>query len=254
MDQVLHSFSGVRVRRVVDRSHADIPEHAHDWPVLSLFVLGSYNNETELGELGITGPSVLLYGAGAAHRNRIGPLGFEQIEIEFDPDWLGRPLMPTRPVARWLDGWTGHRVRGLARECIAATTGAGLRDVVRDFVKGVDRQLPPPRAGWIAEVEQRLRNNPGEGVGALARHVGRHPAWLGSAYRRATGEAPSEAAARFRVERAARLLRETDEPPAEIATEAGFCDQSHMIRTFRRLLGRLPSAVRADAAAMRPSG
>jgi AraC family transcriptional regulator len=53
-------------------------------------------------------------------------------------------------------------------------------------------------------------------------------------------------AARFRVEQAARLLRETDLPLAYIATDAGFCDQSHMIRTFRRVLGRLPSAVRED--------
>jgi transcriptional regulator GlxA family with amidase domain len=52
--------------------------------------------------------------------------------------------------------------------------------------------------------------------------------------------------ARFRVERCARLLRETDLPFAYIATDAGFCDQSPMIRTFRRVLGRLPSAVRED--------
>ena len=28
--------------------------------------------------------------------------------------------------------------------------------------------------------------------------------------------------------------------------EAGFCDQSHMSRVFRRVLGRSPSAVRDD--------
>ena len=110
-----------------------------------------------------------------------------------------------------------------------------------------------PRPEWTREVEQRLRAAPGLGVRDLAREMGRHPVSLASAYRAATGEAPSEAAARFRVERAAHLLRETKEAPARIALEAGFCDQSHMIRTFRRLIGRLPSAVRADAAWMRAS-
>lgn len=63
-----------------------------------------------------------------------------------------------------------------------------------------------------------------------------------------------ETAARFRVERAARLLRETDHACAYIAHEAGFCDQSHMNRTFRRLLGRAPSEVRDDRGAFRQAG
>lgn len=35
---MLHEFSGASIRRVVDRSGARVPEHAHDWPLLSLFV------------------------------------------------------------------------------------------------------------------------------------------------------------------------------------------------------------------------
>jgi AraC-like DNA-binding protein len=253
MDQVLHSFSGVRVRRVVDHSHGLVAEHAHDWPVLSLFVLGGYRNETELGEVEIAGPSAMLYRAGAAHRNRIGPLGFEQLEIEFDPDWLGGWLLPERPVSRWLCGWAGARVRGLANACFAASDPAELRGVLQHFIGATGWQPTIPRPDWTREAERRLRADPGLAVRDLARQIGRHPVWLASAYRAATGETPSEAAARFRVERAAHLLRETAEAPAAIALEAGFCDQSHMIRTFRRLIGRLPSAVRADAAWMRPS-
>src|ERR1700719_2637642 len=70
-------------------------------------------------------------------------------------------------------------------------------------------------------------------------------------YRRATGDGLMETAARFRLEHAALLLRETGQPGACIALEAGFCDQSHMNRTFRRLLGRLPSEVRDDRSGFR---
>jgi AraC family transcriptional regulator len=86
---MLRNLGGATVRRVVDRSHAQVPEHAHDWPMLSVFVLGRYSNQTELGETAIAGPSLILYRAGAAHRNTVGSVGFEQIEIEFDPAWLG---------------------------------------------------------------------------------------------------------------------------------------------------------------------
>jgi hypothetical protein len=58
---MLRSFSGASVKRVIDRSQAQVPEHAHDWPVLSLFVIGSYLNETELGERFISSPSAVYY-------------------------------------------------------------------------------------------------------------------------------------------------------------------------------------------------
>jgi transcriptional regulator GlxA family with amidase domain len=103
-------------------------------------------------------------------------------------------------------------------------------------------------------IQRNLRNNTTLAINDLARQVERHPSWLGTAYRAATGEGPMETAARFRVERAARLLRETRNWCAHIAHEAGFCDQSHMNRMFRRMLGRSPSEVRNDRAAFREIG
>lgn len=107
-------------------------------------------------------------------------------------------------------------------------------------------ESPVAHAGWLDQVTGLLKEDPARKVCGLAATVGLHPSWLGTAYRRVTGEGLTDAAARFRVERATRLLRETDLPCAQIAIDAGFCDQSHMIRTFRRTLGRLPSAVRED--------
>ena len=98
-----------------------------------------------------------------------------------------------------------------------------------------------------------MREDPAVKVRDLARDLGRHPAWLGAAYARAMGESLPAAAARFRVERAAQLLRETQQPSALIAASAGFCDQSHMIRTFHRVLRRTPSEVRSERNQLRPS-
>ena len=253
MDQILRSFSGARIRRVIDRSHAVVPEHAHDWPVLSLFVLGGYENSTDLGQAFIAGPSAVLYRAGAVHQNRVAAIGFEQIEIEFDPAWLGLGSLPASPVRRWVGGWAGEASRALAKASIDETSEAAVQLALRRFVEGAGGKLESPVPSWLDSIERRIRDEPTLKIHELAREIGRHPVWLGLAYRRATGEGLGEAAARFRVERAARMLRETDEPLALIAASADFCDQSHMIRTFRRVLGRLPSAVRADRAYLRPS-
>jgi len=239
-------FSGACVRRVIDRSQVQVPEHAHDWPVLSLYVIGSYLNETEIGERFISGPSALFYRAGAAHRNTIAAVGFEQIEIEFDPAWLGLRFLPTAPVMRWIGGRTVAEVRYLVHTCAGESSEDCLRAALQRFLRVANEQPEQDCAGWVGSLTRRLRENTTLKVGDLAREVGHHPSWIGSAYRQATGEGLQEAAARFRVERATCLLRETNQRYASIALEAGFCDQSHMNRTFRRVLGRSPSAVRQD--------
>lgn len=243
---MLRRLSGASVRRVIDRSHASIPEHAHDWPVLSIFVLGRYSNRTELGEIVIAGPSAVLYRAGAAHRNIVGSAGFEQIEIEFDPAWIGCSLIPDAPVSRWLGGCTGAEARTLARLCGQEAEEEHLRAALQRFLQRASSQTASNPRSWVDKATQRLRQDTTLRVGDLADEMRQHPSWLGTAYRRATGEGLLETAARFRLERAAFLLRETDQPGACIALEAGFCDQSHMNRTFRRLLGRLPSEIRDD--------
>ncbi|HEY3949834.1 helix-turn-helix transcriptional regulator [Phenylobacterium sp.] len=219
--------------------------------MLSLFVIGSFSNRTEAGEKFIAGPSAIFYQAGAAHQNTVGPNGFEQIEIEFDPAWLGRSLLPRAPVAHWIGGVTGARARTIARLCASELAEDQFRSVLRQFVRGGASQPQPRSPEWVDAVAQRARAEGTATVTELARQVGRHPSWLGSAYGRAFGERLQETAARIRVERAARLLRETDEPLALIALDAGFCDQSHMNRTFRRFLGRSPILVREDRRTIR---
>jgi AraC-like DNA-binding protein len=248
---MLHQFSGAHVRRTIDRSHAEVPEHAHDWPLLSLFVMGAYSNSTELGEQLIAGPSAVFYAAGAPHSNRAAAEGFEQIEIEFDPAWLKHSGVPDSPVSRWIGGATSTEAHTLALACNRELTEAGLRTALRRFFERALGASPVPRPDWISQVAQRLKADTASKVSGLAREVGLHPSWLGSAYKCAMGEGPLETAARFRVEHAARLLRETELPYTDIALDSGFCDQSHMIRTFRRMLGRLPSAVRDDRSQVR---
>ena len=244
--QPLARYSGATVRRVIDRSHACVPEHAHDWPLLSIYVLGSYLNRTEIGEVFIAGPSVIFYRAGAAHQNSVARVGFEQIEIEFDPAWLRSGVIPHAPVTRWIGGCSAVAARNLVRLCTRQTKVEDFRAAVQRFMDQACRACERSAPNWVATVQRRLHEDTTLSVAFLAKELGRHPSWIGTAYKRATGEGVPETAARFRLERAARLLRETTLSLASVAVDAGFCDQSHMNRTFRRILDRLPSAIRED--------
>jgi AraC family transcriptional regulator len=64
-------------------------------------------------------------------------------------------------------------------------------------------------------------------------------------FRSATGLTPHRYLTQARIERAKTLLREGDLPLVVIADEAGFSDQSHMSRVFRRMTGWTPKSFRA---------
>lgn len=73
-----------------------------------------------------------------------------------------------------------------------------------------------------------------------ARVVGAHPTHLVRAFTRAYGMPPHLYLTGRRVELARRLLL-AGQPPADVAVAAGFYDQSHLTRTFRRTLGISPA-------------
>ncbi len=196
---------------------------------------------------------MVFYSAGTSHRNVVGEVGFEQIEIEFDAAWLGSSALPREPVLTRVGGPCGVLAHSIAVQCGTQPSEPDtrpsepeLRMLIRRLLALAHSQAERPLSAWIDHVTSRLRADPGQRIAELAREVERSPAWIGPAYRSLIGEGLQQVAARGRIERAARLLRESDEPLSTIAMEAGFCDQSHMNRSFRRVLGRLPTAVRED--------
>jgi AraC family transcriptional regulator len=222
--------------------------------MISLYVMGGYRNITASGERAIAGPSMVFYRPGAAHCNVAGKSGFEQIEIEFDPSWLGTATLPPEEVLIREGGSCGALARSVAIQCSAGIPEAELRNSIQHLINIARFEPTRPASTWFDTVTNGLRADPSRRIADLAREVRRSPAWIGPAYRSRAGEGLQEVASRFRVERATQLLRESDETLCAIAIEAGFSDQSHMTRTFRRVLGRLPTAVRKDRQFFRAKG
>ena len=71
-----------------------------------------------------------------------------------------------------------------------------------------------------------------------------HPVAFARAFRRRYGRSPGEYLRECRLERAAGLLRDRRLSLADIAARAGFVDQSHFTRSFRRGFGCTPGAWR----------
>jgi AraC family transcriptional regulator len=67
------------------------------------------------------------------------------------------------------------------------------------------------------------------------------------AFKISKGTTPHSYILHRRIERAQRLLRETNLPQAEIARLSGFSDQSHLARRFREFVGVSPKAFRLSS-------
>jgi AraC-like DNA-binding protein len=79
-------------------------------------------------------------------------------------------------------------------------------------------------------------------------HVGLSPYYLAHAFKTTTGIAPYRYVLHCRLERAQRLLRETQMALAAIAYEVGFGNQSHMTTVFCKRLNTTPSKYRRQFA------
>ena len=63
---------------------------------------------------------------------------------------------------------------------------------------------------------------------------------LGRVFVRAVGVSPHRYVVQRRIERAKRLLRESELPVATIAVQTGFASQSHLATVLKRMVGMTP--------------
>lgn len=244
--------SGASIARILHPPGQRIEAHVHDWPGLVLYRLGGCLDTSEAGDVALSSPCVLFQPGGAAHANDIGTLGFETLTMTFDPAWLPeavRRMLPRQPRV-----WSGARASS-ASSSLPTAWACGDHAIIRAatwrfLLQMLSSGPAPRRPGWANELDEALAE--GLPLAAIARRLQRHPAWLAQAYRRWRGEGVSETVRRRRVERAVLRLRFSDATLREIAAEADFCDQSHMNRAFRAVLGRTPLDVRREAALLAP--
>jgi AraC family transcriptional regulator len=104
---------------------------------------------------------------------------------------------------------------------------------------------------WLNQAKEFLRAHFNEGVSLLrlSQAVGVHPSHLARAFRRQYHCTVGEYLRQLRIEHACRQLSSANSSLAEVSVAAGFADQSHFGRTFKRLVGMTPAQYRDSLSA-----
>ena len=129
-----------------------------------------------------------------------------------------------------------------------AAEGLALEILAEAFRRqGAVTQRIPPR--WVKRVKEVLHDRFNEQLTLfeIARSASIHPTHLARAFRRHFGCPVGEYVRQRRVEFVCDQLTNTSLPLAEIALAAGFSDQSHFNRIFKRCMAMTPSQFRRSS-------
>jgi AraC family transcriptional regulator len=230
-----------------------LQRHNHDRACVAVMLEGAF-------ELRFTGKSfacpptaVFTEPAGEMHANHMGTEGAHVVVVQPDParDELVRPFaaLLDRTTHRQ-DPGVANQASRLARELDRADDLSVLaaEGIVLDMLVGLARLdigggHQPPR--WLLQAQELVHDQFAEPlrVTQIASAVGVHPAHLARGFRTYFRLSIGSYIRRLRLDWAARELAR-DTPLARVALAAGFADQSHFTRFFKRYTGLTPNAYR----------
>ncbi|WP_327352209.1 helix-turn-helix transcriptional regulator [Streptomyces sp. NBC_01304] len=244
------------VTGVVEVFHARFTEHAYPMHVHDAWTLlivddGAVRYDLDRHQHGTPGDTVSLLPPHVPHNGSPAtPGGFRKRVLYLDSTLLDETLIGPAvdspdlvdPVLRRrigrLHGSLTHVGDELEAESRLALVAERLRTHLRPRLTAADEPPAPGVAHALRDLlDERLLD--GITLDEAAGLVHAHPAHLVRAFSAAFGIAPHQYVTSRRVDRARRLLL-AGRPAGEVAREAGFYDQSHLTRHFKRLIGVPP--------------
>ncbi|MEV6394076.1 AraC family transcriptional regulator [Streptomyces sp. NPDC051907] len=245
-----------QVAGVVEVFHAHFTEHAypmhvHDaWALLIVddgavrYELGRHEHAIPHDTVSLLPPQVPHNGAPATpqgFRKRVLYLDLTQLDESFIAAAVDRPDL-VDPVLRRRVGQLHQALARPGDELEAESRLALIGERLRGHLQPRLVTGPPRPDHAVARTLRELLDErllQGVTLDEAAALVHAHPTHLVRAFSSAFGIAPHQYLMARRVDRARRLLLDGRQP-AEVATAAGFYDQSHLSRHFKRHVGIAP--------------
>ena len=231
--------------------------HYHEQPSVAVVLQGSISKTYAHGKYTSTDNSLYTTPSGERHELAIGEQGLRLLIMESARGEQPSQRLGARLFQRVLNlplPSLGLLARQTASELRQADEFSALviDGLVSAMLAAASRSengamLNSKRPAWLDRVEQRMHDEPGVPgrISELAAEVGVHPVHLIRVFRHHHGTTPGAYLRSRRLHWAAAQLVNSDEPLGRLSQRAGFSDQSHFTRAFKRQFGVTPGSYRA---------
>lgn len=249
-------LSGFRLTEFRQPALMRTPKHSHEYTTIFM-TLGGCGRDNLIGrEFDCRPSSILVRPAGEAHTHDYGRDGIHGLVIEVKPErlenirsitgildrvgsyqdiFLNSLVRRTLLESRIMDSASELAIEGLALELLAhlARRQAGSSAVTK-----------PPR--WLGQAVDFIRVHYAQPLtlAQIAAQVGVHSTHLTEVFKRHHGCSIGEYLRRLRLDQAAAQVMWSSASLAEISVNAGFYDQSHFTKLFKRYTGLAPGEMR----------
>ena len=248
------SANGFRFTEKAYALRTTLPTHAHELSHFCFVLAGSYNERIG-SRLFERGPTALVYyppdvSHGEEHftRGRHFLVEVDRKGLEKVQDYgasLREPILVGGDSSLWLaarmyrefterDGFSTLVLESISTELLIAAS--------RQYSQTAERRPPP----WLEKVKERLREHFSEppGLHELSKAVGIHPTHLARVFRQFEHRTVGDYVREVRIRYARQRILGSNAPLLEIALDAGFADQTHFTRSFKRITGMTPGEFR----------
>jgi AraC family transcriptional regulator len=244
--------SGLRMTEAWIEPRSRLERHSHELPFFCLLLDGGYREDYRSRSVTYAPFTLAFHPPEEAHACEMGSRGARVFNVEVPVE--SAASFDSNDVEPYVDlrggevTWLATRLFREYRHGFAGTPVAAEALVLEMLSLAGGRATHPGsgRPRWLDHavdyVESEFRRS--LRIGEIAAKVGTHPAHLSRVFRRQVGVPVGEYVHRLRVRYATEELCRPGARLADVAVDAGFADQSHMTRVFKRFTGVTPGDFR----------
>jgi AraC family transcriptional regulator len=251
-----HDVAGLILRDCLYGPNLKTPNHAHEYAHFGIVLQGALT-EVHGAKSRIYKPSALVFHpSGEIHQNIFHTTGGRMFVIELAPEWMERAHTYSTALDYSFDchggvlGQLAIKLHNEFRE-MDEISPLAMEGIVLEMIAHATRSAQPadrkpPR--WLEQVKEILHAQFAQKptIASIAASVGVHPVHLMRTFNRHYRRTIGDYVCQLRIEYACQQMSNPDLSLAEIASAAGFADQSHFARTFKRTIGVSPAVFRTN--------
>ncbi len=251
----IQHVSGLRLAETTYAADFKTPTHSHSEAYFCLILDGT-SRQTFGSKTRVREPlTTAFYPPNELQSESFGHTGSRIFNVEIDSKWLGhfRDYSVIGEESKDYRGgsvaWLMSRLHHEFRK-MDDTSALMIEGLTLEIIAEASRQFAASKnrtSRWLEHARDILHEQFADSItlDRLANEVGVHPVYLASSFRKNYHCTIGEYRQRLRIEFACQELSKSHSSLAQIAIAAGFANQAHFSKTFKRLTGTTPAKYRA---------